>query len=86
MPIVQGADLLYHEATFLHDRTARAQETHHSTSFQAAEIAKAAQVKQLLIGHFSARYNDAEPLLAEARTIFADTFEAVEGQTFSVGG
>jgi len=85
VPIVQGADLLYHEATFLHDRAARAQETHHSTSLQAAEIAKAAQVKQLLIGHFSARYNDAEPLLAEARTIFADTFEAVEGQTFSVG-
>ena len=86
VPIVQGADLLYHEATFLHDRAARAQETHHSTSLQAAEIAKAAQVKQLLIGHFSARYNDAEPLLAEARTIFPDTFEAVEGQTFSVGG
>jgi ribonuclease Z len=40
----------------------------------------------LLIGHFSARYNDAEPLLAEARTIFTDTFEAVEGQTFTVGG
>ena len=84
VPIVQGADLLYHEATFLHDRASRAQETHHSTSRQAAEIAKAAQVKQLLIGHFSARYKDAEPLLAEARTIFADTYEAVEGSTFVI--
>jgi ribonuclease Z len=84
VPIVQGADLLYHEATFLHDRAVRAQETYHSTSLQAAEIAKAAQVKQLLIGHFSARYNDAGPLLAEARTVFADTFEAVEGSTYVI--
>jgi ribonuclease Z len=86
VPIVKGADLLYHEATFLHDRAARAEETHHSTSLQAAEIAKSAKVQQLLIGHFSARYNDAEPLLIEARDIFPNTFEAVEGQTFSVGG
>ena len=84
VPIVQGADLLYHEATFLHNRAARAQETHHSTSLQAAEIAKAAQVKQLLIGHFSARYNDAELLLTEARTLFDDVVLAVEGNIISL--
>ena len=66
LTLVKGADLLYHEATFLHERAARAQETYHSTALQAAQIAKEADVKQLLIGHFSARYNDAAPLLDEA--------------------
>ena len=52
IPIIQGVDLLYHEATFLKDSTVRAEETCHSTTHQAAEIAKAAQVKRLIIGHF----------------------------------
>jgi ribonuclease Z len=84
-PILQQVDLLYHEATFLTDRLSRAIETYHSTAFQAAQIAKMANVGQLLIGHFSARYNDAQPLLLEARAEFESTYEAVEGQTFSVG-
>jgi ribonuclease Z len=84
-PILQQVDLLYHEATFLTDRLSRAIETYHSTAFQAAQIAKIANVGQLLIGHFSARYNDAQPLLLEARAEFESTYEAVEGQTFSVG-
>ena len=78
-------DLLYHEATFLTDCLSRAIETYHSTALQAAQIAKIANVGQLLIGHFSARYNDAQPLLLEARAEFESTYEAVEGQTFSVG-
>jgi ribonuclease Z len=86
VPLVEGADLLYHEATFLHEREARAAETHHSTALQAAQIAKMASVSQLMIGHFSARYNDAEPLLLEARSVFENTIEAVEGQLISVGG
>ena len=84
-PILQQVDLLYHEATFLTDRLSRAIETYHSTARQAAQIAKIANVGQLLIGHFSARYNDAKPLLLEARAEFESTHEAIEGQTFSVG-
>jgi ribonuclease Z len=84
-PILQNVDLLYHEATFLTDQLSRAIETYHSTALQAAQIAKIANVGQLLIGHFSARYNDAQPLLLEASDEFEATFEAVEGQTFYVG-
>ena len=84
-PILQHVDLLYHEATFLTDCLSRAIETYHSTALQAAQIAKMSNAGQLLIGHFSARYNDAQPLLLEARAEFESTYEAVEGQTFSVG-
>ncbi|MFM7727415.1 MAG: ribonuclease Z, partial [Flavobacteriales bacterium] len=52
--LVKGVDLLYHEATFLHDKLDRAIETHHSTALQAGMLAKDAEVKELLIGHFSA--------------------------------
>ncbi|MFM8994851.1 MAG: ribonuclease Z [Bacteroidota bacterium] len=85
LPILKAVDLLYHEATFLHDRAERAAETFHSTALQAAQIAQAANVKQLMIGHFSARYNDAQPLLDEAQSVFVNTVEAVEGQTYMVG-
>ena len=85
VPILKDVDLLYHEATFLHDRADRAAETFHSTALQAAHIAQAANVKQLMIGHFSARYNDAQPLLDEAQSVFFNTVEAVEGQTYAVG-
>jgi ribonuclease Z len=85
VPLLNGVELLYHEATFLHERAARAAETHHSTALQAAQVAKMAGVGRLMIGHFSARYNEAEPLLVEAKTVFEDTVEAVEGQTFVVG-
>jgi ribonuclease Z len=84
VPLLNDVDLLYHEATFLHDRVERAAETHHSTALQAAQIALAANVKQLLIGHFSARYNEAEPLLQEAQSVFENTLEAVEGHTFAL--
>lgn len=86
VPLIKEVDLLYHEATFLHDRVERAAETHHSTSLQAGQIAQMAQVGQLMIGHFSARYNDVEALLEEARGFFLNTVEAIEGQTFSIGG
>jgi ribonuclease Z len=85
LPILNGVDLLYHEATFLHDRADRAAETFHGTALQAAQIAQAANVKRLMIGHFSARYNDAQPLLDEAQSVFVNTVEAVEGQTYAVG-
>jgi ribonuclease Z len=80
-----GADLLYHEATFAEDYAHRAAETYHSTAKQAAQMAQLAQVKQLLLGHFSVRYRYPEVLLAEAQTIFPATALAWEGSTFSVG-
>ncbi len=81
---VKGVDLLYHEATFLHSMADRAASTYHSTSRQAAEVAKKAKVKKLLIGHFSARYKDLGPLLDEAKEVFPDTSLALEGNQFNV--
>jgi ribonuclease Z len=82
---VKNVDVLYHEATFLHELEQRARDTYHTTSLQAAQIALAADVKQLLIGHFSARYKDLDPLLQEAKSIFKNTELALEGRKFRVG-
>ncbi len=81
---VKGVDLLYHEATFMHDLIERAEATYHSTARQAAELGKAAEVKQLLIGHFSARYKDLDPLLEEARMVFPNVELALEGRKFKI--
>lgn len=75
---VKGVDLLFHEATFASEDGARAKETFHTTAAQAAEIARQAGVKRLLIGHFSARYEDEGILLKEASAIFPDTLLAKE--------
>ncbi len=82
---IKGADLLYHEATFLHDKAAIAAEKTHSTTIEAATLAQKAGVKQLLLGHYSARYNDLELFTEEARQVFADTLLAEEGKVFQVG-
>jgi ribonuclease Z len=84
VPQLQGVDLLYHEATFLEDNASRAAEVYHSTAQQAATIAADAGVGRLLIGHFSSRYKQFEPFLEEARTIFPETYLAVEGETFVI--
>jgi ribonuclease Z len=81
---IKGADTLYHEATFMHDMLNRAEETFHTTTLQAGEIAVRAEVKQLLIGHFSARYKELEPLLEESKSVFRNTKLAIEGQTFEI--
>lgn len=82
---IKGVDLLYHEATFTHEEEERAKETYHSTAIQAATIAAKAEVKRLLIGHFSARYrNYLEPLLKEARQGFQESYLAIEGSSFSL--
>lgn len=81
---IESVNLLYHEATFLHDMLDRATETFHTTAMQAGQIAVKANVKQLLIGHFSARYKELDPLEAEARSVFPNTRLAREGETFSV--
>ncbi len=81
---LRGVKMLYHEATFLHEMLPRANETYHTTAKQAAEIAEKCAVKKLLIGHFSARYTDLNPLLDEARKTFKETYLAIEGEVFSL--
>jgi ribonuclease Z len=76
---VKGVDLLFHEATFAQSELARARETYHSTAEQAAFIGREAGVKKLVIGHFSARYEDEELLLREASAVFSSTILAKEG-------
>ncbi|MFD2569462.1 ribonuclease Z [Spirosoma soli] len=85
IPQLQGVDLLYHEATFLEDNAQRAAEVYHSTAKQAATIAAKAKVGRLLIGHFSSRYKQFEPFLEEARTVFPETYLAIEGETIDIG-
>ena len=75
---LRGVDLLFHEATFASDNLGRAKETYHTTAVQAAELARSAEVKKLLIGHFSARYEDESVLLEEARETFPETLLASE--------
>lgn len=79
IPIIEGVDLLYHEATFAESDVARARETFHSTARQAAEIARKANVGRLVIGHYSARYDDLSVLRQEAEAVFPGTILANEG-------
>ncbi|QNF35621.1 ribonuclease Z [Adhaeribacter swui] len=84
LPYIKHVDLLYHEATFLDELQQQAAYTMHSTARQAATLALKAEVKRLLIGHFSVRYRDLEPLLLEAQSVFANTQLATEGKTIQV--
>ncbi len=84
LPSLKKISLLYHEATFMQNMEKRAHETYHSTTVQAALIAKKAQVEKLIIGHFSARYKDLGPMLAESVAVFTNTELAEEGLTFVV--
>ena len=79
IPQIKHVDLLYHEATYLHNLQNRALATGHSTALEAGKIARLAEVKQLVIGHFSARYKDANVLLDEARQEFESTILAFDG-------
>lgn len=82
VPTISKVDLLYHEATFAGDLADLAKKTYHSTSVQAAEMAKMASVKKLVIGHFSSRYKDINILVEEARAIFPETAAANDGDCF----
>lgn len=81
---VSGVSMLYHESTFLHELIARAEATMHTTARQAAQIAKISGAGELLIGHFSARYHETDELLAEAKSVFANTRVAEEGVTYTL--
>ena len=73
IPIIKNVDVLYHEATFLHDLNKMADYTGHTTALEAAKIARKANVKKLILGHFSNRYHDLSVFLNEACEIFPET-------------
>ncbi len=81
---VKGVDLMYHEATYLKDQHVRAAERFHSTTVQAAEIAKKAGAQKLLIGHFSSKYEVLDEFLQEAKEVFQHTELALEGACFKI--
>lgn len=85
VPYIENTTLLYHEATFKQSEVQKSIDTMHSTAMEAANIAQLANVKKLLIGHFSARYFGVEQeLVQEAQTIFKNTEYAEQGKTFFV--
>ena len=84
IPLINGVDLLYHEATFLEKHKDLATKTKHSTAKQAAQIAKDAGVKFLVLGHFSSRYPDESLFIKEASEIFDAVDIAREGKSFDI--
>ena len=84
LQLADNSDLLYHEATFTEEHQQRAVQTRHSTAKEAATIAKEAQAKQLLIGHFSGRYKDTSILVEEARQVFKNTSAAEELKRYAI--
>lgn len=81
-PMIKGVDLLYHEATFKDDEDLLASKTKHSTATQAAKIAKLADAKKLLIGHFSSRYFDVSELESAAKEVFENTVAIEDNMVF----
>jgi ribonuclease Z len=84
IPIIEGCDVLYHESTFLETDAVLAKKTMHSTAREAATIAKKANCKKLILGHYSTRYPSIELFREEAKTIFEETFLADDGQIFEI--
>ncbi len=84
IPIIENVDLLFHEATFAKNMKKQAKQTSHSTSEDAANIANKANVKKLIVGHFSARYKDISSIIDEARVIFPETYAAEDGEKYIV--
>jgi ribonuclease Z len=84
IPYIRECDLIYHESTYLDNMREKALERFHCTTRQAAEIARKAQVKKLLIGHFSSKYSTLEQFEAEAREVFPNTELAIEGNTYEI--
>jgi len=81
---LQGVNLIYHEATFCDEDLLKAEQRFHSTARQAAQIARGAAANQLIIGHFSSRYDDESLLLSEAREVFPSTILAKENLCIQV--
>jgi len=84
VPLLKDIDLLYHESTFLEDRKDLAEKTKHATALQAAAIANKANVKQLILGHYSSRYKNLDLFLDEAKNEFANVALAEAGKEFKI--
>ena len=82
IPLINGVDVLYHESTFLESHANLCTKTKHSTAKQAATIALKANVKQLILGHYSTRYEGLEGFKTEASTVFKDVLLADDGKVF----
>ena len=82
LPIIENVDVLYHEATFLQSEESLAKKTLHSTSKEAATIALKANVKQLILGHYSTRYENIDFFREEAAAIFSEVVLAADGKIF----
>ena len=82
--LVKGVSTLYHESTYSAEDAERARLYWHSTSQDAAKVARDASVGKLLLGHFSARYNNESQLLEEAKEIFPNSYLTREGATFDI--
>jgi ribonuclease Z len=82
--MVKGVDLLYHESTYCNEQADRAKLYYHSTAEQAAMVAKAAGAGRLLLGHYSARYEDEQVMLNEAHAVFPETYLTAENDVFEL--
>ena len=81
---IYGCDMIYHETTYLDNMKDKAHERFHCTTKQAAELAKKAMVKKLLIGHFSSKYATLEQFESEAKEVFPNTELAIEGSSYEI--
>jgi ribonuclease Z len=84
LPYIQGVDTVYHECTYLEADVEKATARYHSTAKQAAQIAKAAGAKQLLLGHYSSKYRELEPFREEATAIFPNVQTTIEGMAYEI--
>ncbi len=82
VPIIKNVTALYHESTFLEKHVKLAAPTKHSTAKQAATIARLANVNQLILGHYSTRYDNLQDFKTEAQTIFNNVKLAEDGKVF----
>lgn len=84
IPIIDKVDVLYHESTFLQSDANLATKTMHTTAIEAATIAKKAKVGQLVLGHYSTRYDSINRFKEEAETVFANVLLADDGKSFDL--
>jgi ribonuclease Z len=84
IPIVENVDYLYHESTFLESEAHLSERTMHSTAKEAATIALKANVKNLILGHYSTRYGNINLFKSEAETIFPNVHLADDGKEFDM--
>lgn len=84
LPYIMDADTIYHESTYLEKDAQKAADRFHTTAKQAAQLAKMARAKQLLLGHFSSKYRELEPFKEEAGEIFPNVVVTIEGTTYDI--